>query len=52
MCVDEQLVAYRGKCSFRQYIPSKAAKYGIKIWWYRDSATSCPLTAYIYLVRQ
>ena len=32
LCVDEQLVAFRGKCGFRQYIPSKPAKYGIKIW--------------------
>jgi len=28
--IDEQLLAFRGKCSFRQYIPSKLAKYGIK----------------------
>lgn len=25
------LVAFRGKCPFKQYIPSKPAKYGIKI---------------------
>lgn len=30
--VDEQLVPYRGRCPFCQYIPSKPAKYGIKIW--------------------
>ncbi|CAJ1061405.1 piggyBac transposable element-derived protein 3-like%2C partial [Xyrichtys novacula] len=28
--VDEQLVPFRGRCPFRQYIPSKPAKYGIK----------------------
>jgi hypothetical protein len=28
LCVDEQLVAFRGRCGFRQYIPSKPAKYG------------------------
>ncbi|KAF2889736.1 hypothetical protein ILUMI_16437 [Ignelater luminosus] len=28
--VDEQLVFLSGHCSFRQYIPSKPAKYGIK----------------------
>lgn len=32
MAIDEQLVAFRGNCQFRQYIPSKAAKYGIKIF--------------------
>jgi len=52
LCVDEQLVAYCGRCSFRQYIPSKPAKYGIKIWWCCDSDTSYPLTADIYLGKQ
>ena len=28
----EQLVGFRGRCPFKQYIPSKPAKYGIKIW--------------------
>ncbi|XP_039297458.1 piggyBac transposable element-derived protein 4-like [Nilaparvata lugens] len=32
MTLDEQLIAFRGKCSFRQFIPSKPAKYGIKIF--------------------
>ncbi|XP_055838968.1 piggyBac transposable element-derived protein 4-like [Episyrphus balteatus] len=38
--IDEQLVAFRGRCPFRQYIPSKPAKYGIKFWVLCDSATS------------
>jgi len=38
--VDEQLVAFRGRCPFKQYIPSKPAKYGIKIWTLCDSKTS------------
>lgn len=29
--IDEMLPAFRGKCSFRQYMPSKPNKYGIKI---------------------
>ncbi|KAJ4947870.1 hypothetical protein JOQ06_009901, partial [Pogonophryne albipinna] len=40
ICVDEQLVAFRGRCKFRQYIPSKPAKYGLKIWITADVATS------------
>ncbi|XP_046670964.1 piggyBac transposable element-derived protein 4-like [Homalodisca vitripennis] len=32
LSIDEQLVEFRGNCPFRQYIPSKAAKYGIKIY--------------------
>lgn len=30
--VDERLFTFQGKCPFRQYIPSKPGKYGIKIW--------------------
>ena len=52
LCVDEQLVSFRGRCGFRQYIPSKPAKYGIKIWWCCDAATSYPLTGQVYLGRQ
>ncbi|XP_070301374.1 piggyBac transposable element-derived protein 4-like, partial [Salvelinus sp. IW2-2015] len=29
--VVEQLVPFRGRCPFRQYMPSKPAKYGIKV---------------------
>ncbi|CAJ0946462.1 unnamed protein product [Ranitomeya imitator] len=36
--VDEQLVPFRGRCKFIQYMPSKPAKYGIKIFWMYDSA--------------
>ncbi|XP_047106979.1 piggyBac transposable element-derived protein 4-like [Schistocerca piceifrons] len=46
--VDEQLVAFRGRCPFKQYIPSKPAKYGIKIWTMCDSKTSYVLKAQIY----
>lgn len=35
--IDEMLVAFRGRCGFRQYIPSKPAKYGIKIFSLVDS---------------
>ena len=30
--VDEKLEPFHGRCGFRQYIPSKPAKYGIKIF--------------------
>ncbi|XP_053946583.1 piggyBac transposable element-derived protein 4-like [Anastrepha ludens] len=38
--IDEQLVAFRGRCPFRQYMPAKPAKYGIKFWVLWDSTTS------------
>ncbi|KAM3911226.1 piggyBac transposable element-derived protein 4-like [Leptodactylus fuscus] len=45
---DEQLVAFRGRCPFRQYIPSKPAKYGIKIWTLYDSKRSYALNVQVY----
>jgi hypothetical protein len=50
--IDEQLVATRGRCNFRQYIPSKPGKYGIKIFWICDSETSYPLKGEIYVGKQ
>ncbi|XP_031338368.1 piggyBac transposable element-derived protein 4-like [Photinus pyralis] len=29
--IDEMLESFRGRCAFRQYIPNKPAKYGLKI---------------------
>lgn len=40
MTVDECLVPFRGRCSFKQYIPSKPGKYGLKIWAACDAKTS------------
>uniref|UniRef100_A0A1B6MTB6 PiggyBac transposable element-derived protein domain-containing protein n=1 Tax=Graphocephala atropunctata TaxID=36148 RepID=A0A1B6MTB6_9HEMI len=30
--IDEMLASFRGRCSFRQYIKNKPAKYGVKIF--------------------
>ncbi|XP_060786554.1 piggyBac transposable element-derived protein 3-like [Neoarius graeffei] len=46
--VDERLVAFRGRCPFRQYMPSKPAKYGIKIWAACDARTSYALNMQVY----
>lgn len=32
VCVDEQLVPFKGRCGFKQYVPKKPAKYGLKVW--------------------
>lgn len=37
--IDEQLLSFRGRCKFRQYMPSKPAKYGIKLWVLVDSSS-------------
>lgn len=46
--VDEQLYPYRGGTGFTQYIPSKPARYGIKVWWVCDATTSYPVKGQIY----
>lgn len=40
LTIDEKLLAFRGRCSFRQYIPCKPAKYGIKMFALFDAKTS------------
>ncbi|XP_050321369.1 piggyBac transposable element-derived protein 4-like [Bactrocera neohumeralis] len=37
--VDEQLLGFHGRCKFRQYIPSKPERYGLKFWLLVDSRT-------------
>lgn len=48
LTIDEQLVAFRGNCPFRQYIKSKPAKYGIKIWALADVETTYLYNLQIY----
>ncbi|XP_037552794.1 piggyBac transposable element-derived protein 4-like, partial [Nematolebias whitei] len=47
--VDERLLPFRGKCPFRQYMPSKPGKYGIKIWAACDAKTSYAWNLQIYI---
>ena len=35
--VDEAMIAFRGRLGFRQYMPAKLMKYGIKVWVHTDS---------------
>lgn len=50
-CIDEMLVGFRGRCSFKMYIPNKPVKYGIKIMCCTDARTNYLLNAYIYTGR-
>ena len=49
ICVDERLNNFRGKCSFRQFMPSKPAKYGLKIWVVVCNETGIACDVNIYL---
>lgn len=37
--IDEMLDAFRGRCSFRMYIPNKPARYGLKVFLLPDVLT-------------
>ncbi|GBP86818.1 PiggyBac transposable element-derived protein 4 [Eumeta japonica] len=52
LTIDEQLVSFRGRVSFKQYLPCKPDKYGMKIWWICDSKTSYPLFGIPYLGKE
>ncbi|KAL1279369.1 hypothetical protein QQF64_026042 [Cirrhinus molitorella] len=46
--VDERLVPFRGRCPFRQFMPKKPARYGIKIWAACDAKSSYAYNMQIY----
>lgn len=48
VCVDEMLVAFRGRCKFKMYMPNKPNKYGLKIMCLTDARNNYLLNAYIY----
>jgi hypothetical protein len=50
--IDEMLEAFRGRCSFRQYIPNKPNKYGIKIQALVDSRTFFTSNMEVYVGTQ
>lgn len=50
--VDEMLVAFRGRCGFRVYMPNKPNRYGIKIYSLVDSKMSYTIKLEIYVGQQ
>lgn len=52
LTIDEKLEAFRGRCAFRQYIPNKPAKYGLKVFALVDSKTFYILNLEAYVGQQ
>ncbi|KRZ09958.1 PiggyBac transposable element-derived protein 4 [Trichinella zimbabwensis] len=50
--IDEVLLSFKGRCPFRMYIPTKAAKYGIKIFELSDSKTYYVSKIEVYVGKQ
>lgn len=46
--IDEHLIFFRGHTKFTQYIPSKPAKYGIKVFWVCDASNAYSLQGQLY----
>ena len=46
--VDESLLGFRGRCAFKQYIPNKPSKYGIKVYVLADSQSFYSVSSKIY----
>lgn len=44
--IDEQLLGFRRRCKFRQYMPSKTERYGIKFW-----LLVCSETCYVWKIQ-
>ncbi len=49
LCIDETLYGFRGACNFRQFIPSKPARYGIKFWCLIDVKLDVLLVIYFLI---
>lgn len=52
LCVDEQLLSFRGRAPFRVYMKSKPDKYGIKIWALADCSTAYTVNMQVYLGKE
>ena len=51
MSVDEAMIAYRGRLSFRQYLPAKPTKYNITVWEACDARNGFCFNFDVYLCR-
>ncbi|KAK3750318.1 hypothetical protein QZH41_010822, partial [Actinostola sp. cb2023] len=49
IAVDEGMIAFKGRLGFRQYMPAKPTKYGIKVWMATDSSNGYVLNFDVYL---
>ena len=50
MSDDESLISTKGRTEMLQYIPSKAAKYGVKLWLIVESVSGYMLHTIVYRV--
>ncbi|KAK2574752.1 hypothetical protein KPH14_013001 [Odynerus spinipes] len=51
VCIDESLMLFKGRCHFRQFIPSKRSRFGIKTFVLCDCKTNYVLDFIVYTGR-
>ena len=51
LTIDEMLIEFHGRVSFKQYIPSKPGKFGLKMYWITEAETAFPLQCILYTGR-
>jgi hypothetical protein len=49
LTIDEMLIEFHGRVAFRQYIPTKPGKFGIKVYWLVDNDNTMPLRCLVYI---
>ena len=49
LCLDEQMLKFYGKCSFRQHVGRKPVKFGLKQWCLADNELNCVINIDLYL---
>jgi hypothetical protein len=49
LTIDEMLIEFHGRVSFKQYIPSKPGKFGLKLYWVTEANTAIPLKCILYV---
>ena len=49
IAIDEGMIAFKGRLSFRQYMPAELTKYGIKVWMAADSKNGYIINYNVYL---
>ena len=48
VCIDESMIAFKGRLSFLQYMPKKPTKWGLKAYVLADSKTGYLYNWYLY----
>ena len=49
LVIDEMLIEFHGRVAFKQYIPTKPGKFGIKVFWVVDNENTVPLSCLFYI---